>query len=180
MNSNVLVSIHLRHMRRRPRCNGIYWNHMDAHTPLRIRCRSANQSINQSINLISINHIIQSYRSAEKLPRRPDPKSRAPLNIRPRNLEEERLFQEFRRICGKDDYEYMDLFKPIIERVVRDDNPQAHFKFIGDQMVLSKNLPSARALPMNPRANQIICPQCRGTGCPRCGNDGWVTEEPAP
>lgn len=87
---------------------------------------------------------------------------------------------EFRRVCAKDNLTYMDVFLPVIERLVGADNPQLHFKTIGTQLVLSKNLPKAAAGDLNPRTIKRVCPRCGGEGCQFCANDGWVAEDPAP
>ena len=113
--------------------------------------------------------------------RPPDPKSKTTgIFISARNDEEKELVRKFKGVCRKDNYEYMDVFLPIIQAKVRADNPQLHFRPIGNQLVLSKKIPDASRGDLNPRVTKVTCLKCGGEGCQHCRFDGWVTEEAVP
>lgn len=97
------------------------------------------------------------------------------MTFRARNdLEKEKL-KQFRRICRKDDYEYTDLFMPVIDRVIASDNPQLHFVKTSEALILSKNL-----LPAPKVEIKITCGRCGGEGCQFCAQLGFYYEESAP
>jgi len=108
--------------------------------------------------------------------RSPNPNSKSPyLTMRARNDAEEIKLKELRRICRKDNLQYMDVFLPVIDRLILEDNPQLHFVATTDQLILSKN-PTPAPQP----DVKITCTHCGGEGCQRCGQLGFHYEEQAP
>jgi len=94
--------------------------------------------------------------------------------MRARNDAEEIKLKELRRICRKDNLQYMDVFLPVIDGLIRADNPQLHFVKTSDALVLSKD-PAPAPKP----ELKITCVRCGGEGCQHCSNLGFYYEESA-
>jgi hypothetical protein len=108
--------------------------------------------------------------------RSPNPSSKSPyLTMRARNEAEEIKLKELRRIARKDNLQYMDIFLPAIDALIRADNPQLHFVATQDQLILSKQAKS-KAKP----EVKVTCGHCGGEGCQRCAGLGYYYENAAP
>lgn len=118
--------------------------------------------------------------------RAPDPESESwSITFRARNGDEFLKFKKFRGVCRKDNYEYTDLFMPIVDRVVESDNPQLHFNIADEALVLNKNVKEQEQEPDH--HVEVDCPECSGSGetrwggsCRYCNGIGKVGVEKTP
>jgi hypothetical protein len=85
-----------------------------------------------------------------------------------RNEQEFLKLKKFRGVCRKDNYEYTDLFMPVIDRVIESDNPQLHFNVVADDLVLNKNMKPDEEKPDSHHI-EVDCSECSGSGENRWG-----------